>query len=349
MEASMDGMAIADSNGHYTYLNEAHAHVYGYASASELLGKSWNILYDAHELAKFQSQHMPLLWKTGRWRGEAIGLRKDGTTFPQEVSLTVFGDGGLICVVRDISAQKQIERSLIESSAAMQTLVSIASHELKNPLTVFQSYIDLLTRRVALLAPRLESSDNFDVLTRCAQDACARMRSCINTFLDTSRIVEGRLTMEPERFDLSEKVRTIVAQYAFQGGAGAQCPILVHAPEPIFMRGDRLQLRHMISNLISNALKYGDGKPVEITVAAVNGKPTLVVKDQGIGISTDSQQRIFGRFERAVTSSRFEGSGLGLWIVAQIIEAHEGTIELNSGSGTGTTFTVTFPRPQLEH
>lgn len=112
MAASMDGMAILDENDNYLYLNEAHAKVYGYDSPEELVGKKWFILYYPDELERFKTEIFPEFLKKGRWRGEAVGKCKDGSTFSQEVSLTALPEGGLVCVVRDISARKRVEQEL---------------------------------------------------------------------------------------------------------------------------------------------------------------------------------------------------------------------------------------------
>jgi PAS domain S-box-containing protein len=104
MENSIDGMAILDVDGRYVFLNKAHEEIYGYDSPEELLGKSWQILYDEKELDEFNRRYMPDLLKNGYWCGESVGLRKDGSKFVQYVSLTKLKDGGLICVVRDTSA-----------------------------------------------------------------------------------------------------------------------------------------------------------------------------------------------------------------------------------------------------
>jgi len=135
MESSIDGMAILDTNDTYLYLNQAHAQVYGYGSPAELAGKSWKILYTPDELARFVKEIFPEFMREGRWRGEAIGKRKDGTTFPQEVSLTALPDGGLVCVVRDISVRKEFEHALEEER---QRLFSV---------------LDMLPVYVCLVAP----------------------------------------------------------------------------------------------------------------------------------------------------------------------------------------------------
>jgi PAS domain S-box-containing protein len=115
MNAAIDGMAILDKEGNYIYVNNAHASIYGYDQGVELVGKRWHILYDDNELHRFQQDIMPSMAKQGHWHGEAIGKKKDGALFQQDVSLTGLSGGGLICVVRDISARVAAESNLRKS------------------------------------------------------------------------------------------------------------------------------------------------------------------------------------------------------------------------------------------
>ncbi|HET7294576.1 MAG TPA: EAL domain-containing protein [Vicinamibacteria bacterium] len=108
--ASMDGMAILDADERYVFLNDAHARLYGYEAPEALLGQSWRVLYSPEQLRRFEVEVLPALWREGRWRGEAVGLRRDGTSFPQELSLTTVEGGGLVCVVRDTTDSKRAER-----------------------------------------------------------------------------------------------------------------------------------------------------------------------------------------------------------------------------------------------
>ena len=122
MDAAVDGMALLDEKGGYIYLNKAHVMVYGYESAEELIGKSWRVLYDSDELRRFDQEVMPEFGRKGYWYGEAVGMKKDGTTFPQEVSLTAMANGGLICVVRDITERTKVERKLHDTFVKSQEL-----------------------------------------------------------------------------------------------------------------------------------------------------------------------------------------------------------------------------------
>ncbi len=122
MEAAIDGMALLNEAGEYFYVNHAHAQLYGYEHAGELIGKSWKILYDSNQLQRFEQEIMPEFGRKGNWHGEAVGKKKDGSAFPQEVSLTATDDGGLICVIRDITERKQAEKALRDSERRYREL-----------------------------------------------------------------------------------------------------------------------------------------------------------------------------------------------------------------------------------
>ena len=130
VEASIDGIAILNAREEYVHVNQAHAQIYGYDDPEALVGKTWRMLYEDDELARFEDQIMPRLARDGRWRGEAVGKRKDGSTFPQEVSLTALDDGGLVCIVRDITGRRQVEedlrRSLEEEARSQRLLLALS-------------------------------------------------------------------------------------------------------------------------------------------------------------------------------------------------------------------------------
>ncbi|HEY6008376.1 MAG TPA: PAS domain S-box protein [Geobacteraceae bacterium] len=123
IENSMDGIAILNDRQEYTYVNQAHAAAYGYDSQAELLGKSWRELYREEDVAWFERAVLPILLDKGRWHGESVGKRRDGSVFSQELSLNSLEDGGLICVVRDISARKESEERIREQTAFLQRLI----------------------------------------------------------------------------------------------------------------------------------------------------------------------------------------------------------------------------------
>ncbi|MFH1360176.1 MAG: PAS domain S-box protein [Candidatus Omnitrophota bacterium] len=126
--ASMDGMAALNEKEEYTFLNDAHVKIYGYDHPQDLIGKTWSVLYDEKELKRFKEEIMPKFSKEGRWRGEAVGKKRNGSLFPQEVSLTAIEGGGLVCVVRDVTDRKQAEEALKKSEALLRTIFDTIPH-----------------------------------------------------------------------------------------------------------------------------------------------------------------------------------------------------------------------------
>lgn len=231
----------------------------------------------------------------------------------------------------------RLYRRAQEAVAARDEFLSIASHELKTPLTSLVLHTDSLraaARRGTLgqAAPKVE-------LIRRSVDRLSRL---VSSLLDISRISAGRLEVELEELDLVEVAREVVARFEDEA-VRAGCTLLLQA-EPVKGRWDRLRLDQVITNLLSNAVKYGRGKPVVVRVEPAGDRAILSVRDHGIGISQPDQRRIFQRFERAVSKRNYGGFGLGLWIVRQIVEALGGTVHVESAPGEGSMFTVDLAR-----
>ena len=125
--------------------------------------------------------------------------------------------------------------------------------------------------------------------------------------------------------------------------AAAGCRLLLTLEEGVVGRWDRMRLAQVITNFISNALKYGPGAPIEVTAAARGDRAVLSVRDHGIGIAPKDQRRLFQRFARAVSPEHYSGLGLGLWIVRVLVEAMGGTVAVESQPGAGASFTAELP------
>ncbi|MFT3839004.1 MAG: AAA family ATPase [Myxococcaceae bacterium] len=239
------------------------------------------------------------------------------------------------------------ERLYHEAQAAVRLrdeFLAIASHELKTPLTPLRLQLQMLGRRLPKLVNDPQNArwlgDRLGTLNRQGE----RLERLVDQMLDISRIAGGRLQLEPEPVDLTELVRQVVARFE-EGGEVARyrASIATDAPVPVTGRWDRLRLEQVITNLLSNALKYGDARPVEIAVTSRGDQAVLSVTDHGIGIAPEHLERIFKRFERAVSSRHYGGFGLGLYIAQQVVEAMGGTISVRSHTGQGSTFEVRLP------
>ncbi len=218
--------------------------------------------------------------------------------------------------------------------------LSIAGHELRTPLTALQLQLQGLVRNVK--KPVLPTTADLVERLEKASGHVARLERLINELLDVGRITTGRMAMQREEMDLSALAREVVERFA-DDSERAHAPIALAAPAPVVGRWDRLRLDQVLTNLIANAMKYGAGKPIDVEVARQGERAVLRVRDRGIGIGVADQERIFGRFERAVSERHFGGLGLGLWIARQIVEAHGGTIAVRSMPGAETLFTVELP------
>ncbi len=221
---------------------------------------------------------------------------------------------------------------------AREDFLGIASHELKSPLAALHLQLQLLRRKVPQLPlERLDAG-----LARAEQQA-NRLAAMISELLDVSRLAAGRLVLDKEDLDLVELVHTVLGQLGVEAAlSGSQVDLV--APRPVRGRWDRLRLEQIVTNLLSNALKYGDGKPVRVAVDADAERAQLSVEDQGIGIEPAFLEKLFLPFERAAGARAHQGTGLGLYIVRQLVEAHGGSIRASSAPGHGARFVVSLPR-----
>ncbi|QRN97641.1 PAS domain-containing protein [Archangium violaceum] len=234
----------------------------------------------------------------------------------------------------------RLYRESQEAILARDEFLSIASHELRTPITALRLGIQRLFR----LARGGEEPSWKMVAASLAgvERQGRRLTLLIDSLLDVSRLRSHHIQLELEELDLSEVVRDVVAQ--LEGVlARTHTPLSLRADTPVVGRWDRFRLEQVVTNLLDNAIKYGAAAPIEVTVALEEGSAVLTLRDQGIGIAPERLPFIFGRFERAVSSRHYGGLGLGLYIVRQIVEMHGGSIQVESSPGRGSTFTVRLP------
>jgi signal transduction histidine kinase len=222
---------------------------------------------------------------------------------------------------------------------ARDQFLAIASHELKTPLTALTLVVDSVERSLEKLPaapPRMRAK--IETLSRQGH----RLARLVSDLLDVSRIQAGRLDVYLEEVDLCAVVREVVERHE-QEALAAGCAVELVAGEPVVGAWDGSRVDQVVSNLLSNALKYGAGKPVSIVVQAAGDAARLSIADQGVGIAHEDHDRVFQLFERAVASSTTPGMGLGLWIARQIVTRLGGSIRIDSDVGRGARFTVELP------
>ena len=249
---------------------------------------------------------------------------------------------GWIATAVDIDDHKRAEAELQRAVVHRDDFLSVASHELRTPLTSLKLEVANLARlaqRNQGVVPAPKLAEKLDKIDSQAE----RLHRLINALLDVSRIASDRLELEIDDVDLSQLAHEVVARFQDEA-ARAGCTLGILASAPVVGRWDRSRLEQVMTNMVTNALKYGSGKPVDVIVETVGSQARLAVRDQGVGIAPDDQQRIFDRFERASSTRSFGGIGLGLWIVREIVRAHEGEVRVESELGAGATFIVELPR-----
>jgi signal transduction histidine kinase len=239
----------------------------------------------------------------------------------------------------DFSERRRTEEAL----QARDDFLSMASHELKTPLTNLQLNVEGLRRLLRTQQSGGPPSDRLLARIDGMDGSTQRLTRLVERLLDVSRIRAGRLELEPEQLDLARLAGTVVEQQR-EAAARAGCPITIQAPGPVFGNWDRMRMEQVLDNLVGNAVKYGGSHPIEVSVEGQGEDALVTVRDHGIGIEAGDQERIFDRFERAVSRKHFSGLGVGLWICRQIVTAHKGTIQLESAPGQGSTFLVRLPR-----
>jgi signal transduction histidine kinase len=256
--------------------------------------------------------------------------------------------GGLLALALmllvGLSAARQmrrVARTFARAVGARDDFISVASHELKTPLTALQLQVQLLARsleRPAEGGPEQRPERRLAVVEQSAR----RLAELVNRLLDVSQLGAGTLRLSRERLDLARLAEECVQRLADRCQArGVRVAVRAAPSEGDW---DRLRLESVVVNLLDNALKYGEGAPIEVTVEDRGASARLRVRDGGPGIAREHQARIFERYERAVGDRPFEGLGVGLWLSRAIVEAHGGTIEVESAPGRGAAFTVALPK-----
>jgi PAS domain S-box-containing protein len=229
-----------------------------------------------------------------------------------------------------------------EALRSREEFLSVASHELRTPLTALQLQVQKLREMIASAGLDRVSPEVVARSLQTAERQTKRLTKLVEDLLDVSRLTTGRLPLRVETADLSAIVREVVMELE-PAIARVGSTLKLTADESVIGQWDALRLAQVVNNLLSNAIRYGGGKPIEVSVSAESGRARLVVRDQGIGIAREKQLHIFDRFQRGVSARHYGGLGLGLFIVRSIVDALGGSVEVQSEIGEGATFTVDLP------
>jgi signal transduction histidine kinase len=258
-----------------------------------------------------------------------------------------------LAAVRDVSDRRRAEQermAVIQEQAARVSaqeavrlrdeFISIASHELRTPITSLLLQLDAFMRQWQ----SEQSDENFRTYTTRVRRQLGRMKRLVEELLDVSRLGAGRLTLKKEAVDLEALSREVLDSLS-EDLRRAGCPHSLLCTGPVQGSWDRLRLEQVIENLVRNAMTFGAGKPIELSVQSErNGHALLRIRDYGMGIDKELQEKVFLRFERGVSARHYGGLGLGLYISKQIVEAHHGVVRVESEPGQGSTFSIELPK-----
>jgi len=328
--------------------------VKGY-KAEEFIGQPFSMLFlEEQRRAGMPAEELRDAARRGSFKGEGVRRRKDGSHFEADIVLQALRgeDGalrGFVKVVRDVSQRKRAEiereRLLAELGEAVRLrdgFLSVASHELKTPLTPLRLKLERLAH-----APAPDASAN-DVLSVSRKDLdvmrrqVTRLTNLVNDMLEITHVGTGHLPLKREPVDLGQLVRERLARAA-PDALRLGCALELIAPDTLVGPWDRERLGQVIERLLSNALKYGAGKPVQVRLEHEAGLARLIVRDQGIGFDPTLSLRIFDKFERANSDRHYGGLGLGLYFSRSIVQGLGGRIRAEGAPGEGATFTVELP------
>ncbi len=239
--------------------------------------------------------------------------------------------------------EEKVQERTAEARLAVQMrdeFLSIASHELRTPLTSLSLSLQLLSRKVERMQNSPEQTEAHK-LSEMSQRTVTRLILLLEELLDLTRIQVGKFQLKLVHTDIIPIIYDSVTKFAFEASHHGAA-ISIDTPTRLMAQVDPVRFEQVLSNLISNAIKYGNGSSIKLTATQDGNKLKVSVHDKGPGIPIEKQTRLFDRFERTQTDPNINGLGLGLYISKQIILAHGGQIDLVSKPNEGTVFTVTL-------
>ena len=348
-QSTSDSLTIKDLDGRYVLVNPAHARMLG-SMPEAVVGKRDDDFFPPDVAQSLRDNDRRAVSAEGGVLSEEVLLvAGEPRTFssakaPYRVAGELLGN---ISISRDVTDQKNDERALRAALGMRDEFLSIASHELRTPLAALSLQVAGLER--ALARRNATSEEGQRELHRAGRAVAhvERLTRLVDNLFDVSQITAGRLQLQREACDLADAARAVVSALMEQASR-AGCAVSITAPDTVTGNWDRFRIEQVITNLLTNAFKYGAGRAVHLGIEADESTARLRVSDHGGGIPPEATERIFERFERFATGHDRKSLGVGLYIARQVIDAHAGVVRVESTSEQGSTFIVELPREAPE-
>jgi len=340
------GLAQFDRDHCYLNINDALSKVNG-VSKEDTIGKTLRDLFP--DAADQQGAIIDKVFETREHFQTELTIPKP--TNPSEMGHWVLGFYPIVIqdkvdsvggYILEITEQRKVEAELKKALEIRDDFLSIASHELRTPLTSLRIWIQSLQYQIKDNGKDIDPKKLQEFFTRAFRQT-NKLNRLIDDMLDISRIQTGILGIEKEEFDLKDLILESKARFDESFLKETGCVIRLLEISSVRGSWDKMRIEQVVSNLLTNALRYGNKKEVTMSLTQEDDMVTITVEDRGIGIAPEDIERIFERFERIGNVNESSGLGLGLFISRQIVLAHGGTISVDSEISKGSAFKVCLP------
>lgn len=359
VNSTTDLIYVKDNLGRYKLINppvvSSLSQVIGPIEVNDIIGKNdKEIMGEKGELI-FKTDQKIMETKSVNYLEETISTQS-GDIIYDSVKNPIFNSKGevigIVGISRDITDKKKFQQKLHEAIKLRDEFLSIASHELKTPLTSLVLLVQSMKRIINASDNQLKIAEKIKKSIDQTEKQLLRLSHLIDEMLDITRIQSGKMVMNRTPFDLHDLIKEVSERLMPQVQSATGISIKILKVEHSVGTWDRYRIEQVITNIVTNAIKYGEGKPIEVTLENFNNEALIKIKDYGLGIPKNQHEKIFNRFERGNHSVYTGGLGLGLFISKQIIDSHKGKIWVESEPGKGSTFIVLLPKEpisQIQH
>jgi signal transduction histidine kinase len=332
-----DGFFTINSNWEITGMNPVAESSFNLIAKTAIGRRADEVFTSRLERKKFITRYKKVM-------DEKISVSFEESYEGQSFQINAFPEleGGVAVFYKDITSERKKETDLKHALEVKNMFLSIASHELKTPITGLKLQAEMAKRTIDRLGPEALSPEKVKKIIENFHQDINRLKRLVDDMLDISRINTGKLSMSFEYINFDEFMEEIKERLSLNFPNFNRL-VKVNINTPVIIQMDPLRLEQVINNLISNAFRYGQDSDIELTTCYNDEFLFISVSDQGPGIKMMEQDLIFKKFEQSNVKRETSGLGLGLFISHEIIKEHRGSIHLRSAPGEGATFKVQLP------